>query len=92
MDKDRIEGSAKQIKGTVKEAVGKVLGDKKLETEGTKTKISETITKRMVSSSSLADRPGSYRGRGLRAISVVLGWFSFNGLYSLSPAEIRRRR
>jgi len=34
MDKDRIEGSAKQTKGTVKEAAGKVLGDKKLETEG----------------------------------------------------------
>jgi uncharacterized protein YjbJ (UPF0337 family) len=34
MDKDRINGSAEQAKGTVKEAVGKVLGDKKLETEG----------------------------------------------------------
>ena len=34
MDKDRIEGSAEQAKGTVKETVGKVLGDKKLETEG----------------------------------------------------------
>jgi uncharacterized protein YjbJ (UPF0337 family) len=34
MDKDRIEGSAKQIKGAVKEAAGKALGDKKLETEG----------------------------------------------------------
>ena len=35
MDEDRIKGSAEQIKGTVKEAVGKVLGDKKMETEGT---------------------------------------------------------
>ena len=34
VDKDRIKGSAEQIKGTVKEAVGKVLGDKKMETEG----------------------------------------------------------
>ena len=34
MDKDRIEGSAKQVKGTVKEATGKVLGDAKLESEG----------------------------------------------------------
>ena len=34
MDKDRIKGSAEQIKGSVKEAVGKALGDKKLETEG----------------------------------------------------------
>ncbi|HWX32624.1 MAG TPA: CsbD family protein [Steroidobacteraceae bacterium] len=34
VDKDRIKGSAEQIKGTVKEAVGKVLGDEKMETEG----------------------------------------------------------
>ncbi|MGB5092409.1 MAG: CsbD family protein [Parvibaculum sp.] len=34
MDKDRIEGSAKQAKGTVKVAVGKVTGDAKLEAEG----------------------------------------------------------
>jgi uncharacterized protein YjbJ (UPF0337 family) len=34
MDKDRIEGSAEQAKGKVKEVAGKVLGDKKTETEG----------------------------------------------------------
>jgi len=34
MDKDRVKGSAEQAKGEVKEAVGKVFGDKKLETEG----------------------------------------------------------
>jgi uncharacterized protein YjbJ (UPF0337 family) len=34
MDKDRIVGSAKQIKGTVKQVVGKVAGDAKLEAEG----------------------------------------------------------
>jgi uncharacterized protein YjbJ (UPF0337 family) len=34
MDKDRVAGSAKQVAGTVKEAVGKVLGDAKLESEG----------------------------------------------------------
>ena len=34
MDKDRITGSAEQAKGAVKETVGKILGDKKLETEG----------------------------------------------------------
>jgi uncharacterized protein YjbJ (UPF0337 family) len=32
--KDRIKGSAEQTKGAVKEAAGKVFGDKKLETEG----------------------------------------------------------
>ena len=34
MDKDRIKGSAEQAKGAVKETVGKVFGDKKLQTEG----------------------------------------------------------
>jgi uncharacterized protein YjbJ (UPF0337 family) len=34
MDKDRIEGSGKQAKGSIKEKVGKVLGDAKLEGEG----------------------------------------------------------
>ena len=34
MDKDRIAGAAKQAKGAVKETVGKIAGDRKLETEG----------------------------------------------------------
>jgi uncharacterized protein YjbJ (UPF0337 family) len=34
MDKDRFKDSAEQAKGAVKEAVGKVLGDTKLESEG----------------------------------------------------------
>jgi len=34
MDKDRVKGSAEQVKGAVKEAAGKVFGDKKLETDG----------------------------------------------------------
>ena len=34
MDKDRIEGSAKQAKGSIKETAGKILGDAKLEGEG----------------------------------------------------------
>lgn len=34
MDKDRIEGSAHQAKGKVKEVAGKVTGDTKLEGEG----------------------------------------------------------
>lgn len=39
MDKDRVIGSAKQIKGTVKQVVGKAVGDTKLETEGKGDKI-----------------------------------------------------
>jgi uncharacterized protein YjbJ (UPF0337 family) len=34
MDKDRIEGVGKQVKGSVKEAAGKLTGDAKLEAEG----------------------------------------------------------
>jgi len=34
MDKDRIEGAAKQAKGAVKETVGKVTGDEKMQAEG----------------------------------------------------------
>ena len=34
MDKDRIKGAAQQDKGAVKEAVGKVTGDRKLQAEG----------------------------------------------------------
>ena len=34
MDRDRIKGSAKQVKGAVKEVAGKALGDAKLQGEG----------------------------------------------------------
>jgi uncharacterized protein YjbJ (UPF0337 family) len=34
MDKDRIIGSAKELKGTAKEAIGKVTGDAKLQADG----------------------------------------------------------
>lgn len=39
MDKDRVIGSAKVVKGKVKEAVGKAVGDAKLETEGKADKV-----------------------------------------------------
>jgi len=34
MDKDRVVGSAKVVKGKIKEAVGKAVGDAKLEAQG----------------------------------------------------------
>jgi len=34
MDKNRIIGSGKQIKGAIKEAVGKAVGDTKLQLDG----------------------------------------------------------
>ena len=39
VDKDRILGSAKVVKGNVKEAVGKAVGDAKLERQGKADKI-----------------------------------------------------
>ncbi len=39
MDKDRVAGSAKKTKGSVKEAIGKVTGDSKTQAEGAAEKI-----------------------------------------------------
>jgi uncharacterized protein YjbJ (UPF0337 family) len=34
MDKDRIAGSVKEVTGAAKEAVGKIVGDAKLQSDG----------------------------------------------------------
>jgi uncharacterized protein YjbJ (UPF0337 family) len=34
LDRDRVEGAAKNVGGKIKEAAGKVTGDEKLEREG----------------------------------------------------------
>jgi uncharacterized protein YjbJ (UPF0337 family) len=39
MDKDRIEGTGKQIKGSIKDAAGKLTGDSKLQAEGKADKV-----------------------------------------------------
>lgn len=39
MNKDRIAGSAKQVKGSIKVAAGKALGDAKLKAEGRADKV-----------------------------------------------------
>ena len=39
MDKNRIEGAFDQAKGAVKEGVGKLIGDQKLEAEGKADKV-----------------------------------------------------
>jgi uncharacterized protein YjbJ (UPF0337 family) len=43
MDKDRIEGAAKQAKGAIKEAVGKLTGDAKLVADGKSDKLEGKI-------------------------------------------------
>ena len=39
MDKDRIAGAAKQVKGSVKEAIGKITGNAKTQAEGAAEKV-----------------------------------------------------
>jgi uncharacterized protein YjbJ (UPF0337 family) len=39
MDKDRIVGAARQVKGAVKETIGRATGDAKTQAEGTAEKV-----------------------------------------------------
>jgi len=50
MDKDRIVGSGKQIKGAVKQVVGKAVGDVKLESEGKADKIEGKVQNTLAAS------------------------------------------
>jgi len=43
MNKDRIAGSAKEIKGSVKETIGKAVGDDKLESDGRADKVAGKV-------------------------------------------------
>lgn len=43
MDKDRIEGAAREAKGKVKETFGKVTGDSKTEAEGKGEKVAGKV-------------------------------------------------
>ena len=43
MDKDRVEGAAKQAGGAIKETVGKATGDAKLQSEGAADKVAGKI-------------------------------------------------
>jgi uncharacterized protein YjbJ (UPF0337 family) len=39
MDKDRVAGAAKEAGGKIKEVAGKIVGDKKMESEGAAKKV-----------------------------------------------------
>lgn len=43
VDKDRVEGSAKKVKGDIKEKAGEVLGDEKMKSEGKDEKVKGKI-------------------------------------------------
>ncbi len=45
MDKDRIKGTAQKMKGGIKEAVGKMIGDEKLEADGKIDKAAGSVRK-----------------------------------------------
>ena len=78
MDKDRIKGSAAQAKGAVKEVAGKVLGDKKLETEG---KTEQAVGKPSESTITFSGRPVPSVTRRIPWTKAVIGrslvgWFA----------------
>jgi uncharacterized protein YjbJ (UPF0337 family) len=83
MDKDRIKGSAEQVKGKMKEVAGKVTRDSKLESEGkanqVKGKIQNTI--------------GGIKGRPARQVipHVLITWDRPQHLRS-TPARMVPRR
>jgi uncharacterized protein YjbJ (UPF0337 family) len=43
MDKDRMDGAGKQVKGAIKDAAGKVTGDHKLQAEGKADKVAGKV-------------------------------------------------
>lgn len=43
MNKDRVEGTARQLKGSIKEAAGKLTGDAKLKSEGKANKVAGKV-------------------------------------------------
>ncbi len=43
VDKDRVKGSAEEMKGSVKDTAGKALGDQKLQGEGKADKVSGSV-------------------------------------------------
>jgi len=43
MDKDRIAGAAKNMRGSIKEMIGEVVGDPKLQSDGKADKVSGRI-------------------------------------------------
>ena len=43
MDRNRVNGAAKQVKGSVKEAIGKATGNRTLQVEGTAGKLAGKV-------------------------------------------------
>jgi uncharacterized protein YjbJ (UPF0337 family) len=69
MDKDRIAGAAKEIKGSVKKAIGKAVGDAKLQSDGNADKVEGKIQ------NAIGGLKDALRKLGLRtfALTIAIG-------------------
>jgi hypothetical protein len=58
MNKDQVKGRVDEAKGTIKEATGKLVGDKTLEAKGNQRRDSDSPLGGFASGPYLRDRPG----------------------------------
>jgi uncharacterized protein YjbJ (UPF0337 family) len=71
MDKDRVVGSAKQVKGAVKQVVGRAVGDTKLESEGNADRIEGKVQNAIGRLQRHAQRENRRRGCELRSYRLI---------------------
>lgn len=69
MDKDGVVGSAKEVKGKIKESVGKAVGDAKLKSEGKADKIEGKVQN--ASTSADSDSPATSSMVGAERHSIA---------------------
>ena len=73
MDKDRIKGSVRQAKGTLKEVLGKVAGDAKLEAEGKSDKVASKAQNAVAASRMRFAASNRYQSRAQAGLSSLAG-------------------
>ena len=56
MNKDTVDGNLKQVKGSVKEALGKVTGNTRLEVEGATEKVAGKAQEKLGDTKNAADK------------------------------------
>jgi uncharacterized protein YjbJ (UPF0337 family) len=79
MDKDRVAGSAKKIKGSIKEVVGKAAGDAKLEAEGKADKVEGKVIKDTLKSTASTRLRATSKRKTLLASAAIIGVDLFCG-------------
>jgi len=88
MDKDRIAGSAKEIKGVVKQVAGKALGDAKLEADGKADKIEGKVQNAV---GGLKDKATSQRKTSQRVSQSASPPFAYKTCQAKPLAKEQRR-